>query len=97
MVAALVGPSGAGKSTMIGLIAVFYATTSGRALALQFCPSESVDPCILALPRFEWRTRIHATPEFPLRPAAGPALQILQVCLCLLRVGISPISPKELW
>jgi ABC-type multidrug transport system fused ATPase/permease subunit len=32
MVTALVGPSGAGKSTMIGLIAAFYAPTSGRVL-----------------------------------------------------------------
>jgi ABC-type multidrug transport system fused ATPase/permease subunit len=32
MVTALVGPSGAGKSTIIGLIAAFYAPTSGRVL-----------------------------------------------------------------
>lgn len=31
-VTALVGPSGAGKSTIIGLIAAFYAPTSGRVL-----------------------------------------------------------------
>jgi ABC-type multidrug transport system fused ATPase/permease subunit len=31
-VTALVGPSGAGKSTVIGLIAAFYAPTSGRVL-----------------------------------------------------------------
>ena len=31
-VTALVGPSGAGKSTLIGLIAAFYAPTSGRVL-----------------------------------------------------------------
>src|SRR4029077_8706120 len=31
-VTALVGPSGAGKSTMIGLVAAFYAPTTGRVL-----------------------------------------------------------------
>jgi ABC-type multidrug transport system fused ATPase/permease subunit len=33
---ALVGPSGAGKSTIVGLIAAFYAPTSGRVLMDEF-------------------------------------------------------------
>ncbi|MGH7839560.1 MAG: ABC transporter ATP-binding protein, partial [Candidatus Binataceae bacterium] len=35
-VTALVGPSGAGKSTIIGLIAAFYAPSSGRVLVDRF-------------------------------------------------------------